>query len=620
MKRLKFFQSINTKIVFVIVLLLVFALQFIGANFITRIEQHLVTNFQEDRQVQMEFLKSSVRSYLELTAESNPETEGNPQEEINSLLTDFSGAGIVEIQVINPNFIVLGTSDNTQQDVIGQLSNDSGARQALLQGQQVTSQVIDSSTGDRRYKIAEPVRTQGGNSNIIGVVTMESNIETVYQQVEEITWVFLQSSFIAILLSLFLANIVSRALTTPIKEMQIQTKKIAGGDYSGSLKVYGEDELGQLSSLINDLSDDVSDAQQSIESERRRLDSVLTNMTDGVIATDRRGNILIVNSMAETMLDVKSEEVTGKGILTILDVDDDIKLRNIIEGQNEMLISGADIEGPTVLRTSFSLIQRESGFITGVVCVLHDVTEQERVEEERKQFVSNVSHELRTPLTSMRSYIEALTDGAWKDPELAPRFLEVTQGETDRMIRMIQDLLHLSRIDTGRSELELEVVDIREMFDYVLDRFEMLLGSEEYENNHYAIERDLINESIFAEIDPDRFMQVLDNIMNNAIKYSPEGGVIKASIELNNDNALIAVSDQGMGIPKKDLGRIFSRFYRVDKARSRAMGGSGLGLAISKEVVEQHGGHIWAESTEGVGTTFYISVPYVPFEEEDEWA
>jgi len=619
MKRLKFFQSINTKIVFVIVLLLVFALQFIGANFITRIEQHLVTNFQEDRQVQMEFMKSSVRSYLEMEADPSPQSQVDPQEEINNLLTDFSGVGIIEIQVISPNSIVLGTSDNTQQDIIGQLSNDSGARQVLVQGQQVTSQVVDSSTGDRRYKIAEPVRSQGENSNIIGIVTMESNIETVYQQVEEITWVFLQSSFIAILLSLFLANILSRALTKPIEEMQIQTKKIAGGDYSGSLKVYGEDELGELASLINDLSDDVSDAQQSIEAERSRLDSVLTNMTDGVIATDRRGNILIINSMAETMLDVESEEVMGKDILSILDMDDDISLRNIIKGQNETLIDGANIEGPTVLRSSFSLIQRESGFISGLVCVLHDVTEQERIEEERKQFVSNVSHELRTPLTSMRSYIEALTDGAWKDPELAPRFLEVTQGETDRMIRMIQDLLHLSRIDTGRSELEIEIVDIREMFDYVLERFEMLLKSEEYENSDYEIKKDLVNDPIFVEIDPDRFMQVLDNIMNNAIKYSPDGSVIKASIGLSGDNALIEISDQGMGIPEKDLGKIFSRFYRVDKARSRAMGGSGLGLAISKEVVEQHGGHIWAESAEGAGTTFYISIPSVPFNEEDEW-
>lgn len=619
MKRLQFFHSINTKIVFVIVMLLVFALQFIGANFITQIEQHLVTNFQEDRQVQMEFLQNSVRPYLELTMDPNPESEIDPQQEINNQLSDFSGAGITEIQVISPNFIILGTSDNTQQGVIGQLSNDSDARQTLLQGQQVTSQVIDPSTGDRRYKIAEPIRAQGENSNIIGIVTMESNIETVYQQVEEITWVFLQSSFIAILLSLFLANIVSRALTTPIKKMQTQTKKIADGDYSGSLKVYGEDELGQLASLINDLSDDVSDAQESIESERRRLDSVLTNMTDGVIATDRRGHIVITNNMAEIMLDVKPEEVIGKNILKILDVDEELSLRNILENQNDMLIDGANIEEPTVLRASFSMIQRESGFISGLVCVLHDVTEQERIEEERKQFVSNVSHELRTPLTSMRSYIEALMDGAWEDPELAPRFLEVTQGETDRMIRMIQDLLHLSRIDTGRSALELEVVDVREMFDYILDRFDMLLKSEEYENSNYSIERELINEPVFAEVDPDRFMQVLDNIMNNALKYSPDGGVIQASIESNDETALIAISDEGMGIPKKDLGRIFSRFYRVDKARSRAMGGSGLGLAISKEVVEQHGGHIWAESTEGAGTTFYISIPCVPFEEEDIW-
>lgn len=619
MKKIKFHHSINTKIIFVIVTILIFALEFIGANFITQIEQHFVSNFQEDRQTQMEFLKGSIRPYLELQSESNPDTNVNPQEEINELVTDFSGTGITELQVIDSNFIILSNSDSTQQNLVGQISNETDVRNAFLQGQTVTSQIVDSATGQRRYKITEPVRAQTEDAPIIGVVTMESNIETVYQQIEEITWVFLQSSFIAILVSLILANLVSRALTKPIIEMQEQTLKIAGGDYSGSINVYGEDELGQLASLINNLADDVSDAQESIESERRRLDGVLTNMTDGVIATDRRGLITTINSMAETFLDVDGEETKEKSIVEVLNLEEELSVREIIETEDDMLINGSNIEGPIVLRASFSLIQRESGFISGLVCVLHDVTEQERIEEERKEFVSNVSHELRTPLTSLRSYTEALMDGAWKDPELAPRFIEVTQNETDRMIRMIQDLLHLSRIDSGKSSLELEIIDLDEMFGYVLNRFDMLLKSEEYENKSYKIERELLDEPVFAEIDPDRIMQVMDNLINNAIKYSPDGGTITGKMKTVNDKVVITVTDEGMGIPKKDLNKIFNRFYRVDRARSRAMGGSGLGLAISKEVVEQHGGNIWASSEEGVGTTFYLSLPYVPYEEEDEW-
>lgn len=618
-KKIRFYQSINTKIVFVIVLLLVFALQLIGANFITQIERQLVANFQEDRQVQMSFLESAILPLLELEANNTEDNEVDPVQEINSLLADFSGSGITDLQVVNDDLVVVGTSDSTQQNIIGQLSDDVDLRQALFTESTVLRQVIDPVTNNRRWKVVEPVFSDADDGQFLGAILMESNIESVYAQISQITWIFLQSSAVAIILSLVLANMVSRALTKPIKEMQIQTLQIADGDYSGTLKVYGEDELGQLAGLINDLSDDVAEAQESIDAERRRLNSVLTHMTDGVVATDRRGKIIIINDMAQTMLGRTDEEAIGENLLSVLNVEEEITLRTILEKQDDVLVNASEGGVATLLRASFSLIQRESGFISGIVCVLHDVTEQERIDEERKQFVSNVSHELRTPLTSMRSYIEALADGAWEDPELAPRFLEVTQNETDRMIRMIHDLLHLSRIDSGKSPLELEIVDITEMVDHVLNRFDMLIHSAEYETRNYRIHKELLREAIFVEVDPDRMIQVLDNIMNNAIKYSPDGGTITGRMHKTDDAVIISISDEGMGIPKADLNKIFTRFYRVDRARSRAMGGSGLGLAISKEVVEQHGGRIWAESKEGKGTTFYLSLPYVPFEEEDEW-
>lgn len=616
-KKIRIYQSINTKIILVIVLLLVFVLQLIGANFITQIENQLITSFQEDRKVQMDFLESTITSSLEIE-ESGEGSETSPEQEISSLLTEFSGSGITDLQVVNSELIVMGTSDTTQQSTVGQLSDDVDLRQAQITENSITRQVIDSITQNRRWKIVEPVFSSGEDSQFLGAILMESNIESVYDQISQITWIFLQSSAVAIILSLVLANMLSRALTKPIKEMQLQTREIAEGDYSGTLKVYGEDELGQLASLINDLSDDVAEAQESIDAERRRLDSVLTHMTDGVLATDRRGKIIIINEMAQSMLDIDQETATEKNLLSILDVEDDITLRSILEKQDDILVNSRQNDIPIILRASFSLIQRESGFISGLVCVLHDVTEQERIEEERKQFVSNVSHELRTPLTSMRSYIEALADGAWQDPDLAPRFLEVTQNETDRMIRMIQDLLQLSRIDSGKSMLNLEIVDLTEMLDHVLNRFDMMIHSAEYEDKKYQINKEILEQSIFVEVDPDRMIQVLDNIMNNAIKYSPDGGTISGKMEKREDTVLISVRDEGMGIPKADINKIFSRFYRVDRARSRAMGGSGLGLAISKEVVEQHGGHIWADSTEGKGTTFYLSLPYFPYEEE-EW-
>lgn len=613
--RIKLHQSINAKIVFVFVILLIFALQLIGANFITQLERQLVTNYQEDRQIQIDFLETTLEPYL---AEEETEEGTSREEEIRSLLDEFSGGGVTEILVFDANSTILANSDRTQQSIVGRLSDDADVRQAMLLEEPVRRQVIDPVTNTRRWKIVTPIIQDDGTNTLLGAVSMESNIETVYEQVSEITSIFINSSLIAIILSFVLANMVARALTTPIKEMKSQTLAIAEGDFSGELVPRGRDELGQLALSINDLSNRVSEAQESIDAERRRLDSVLSHMTDGVLSTDRKGKVVLVNEMARTMLSITTEEAEGQPLLELLELSDELTFRELLEKQEDILIPVERVRGSSLLlRASFSLIQRHSGFISGIVCVLHDVTEQERIEQERREFVSNVSHELRTPLTSMRSYLEALNDGAWKDPEIAPKFLEVTQNETDRMIRMIQDLLHLSRIDTGKSQLEMEIVNLKELFEHVLSRFDMVVQSSDYAGKHYKIDRVIQEGPIWEEVDTDRMIQVLDNIMNNAVKYSPDGGTITGRMEVKGSHVIISISDQGMGIPKEDLRKIFSRFYRVDRARSRAMGGSGLGLAISKEVIEQHNGTIWAESTEGEGTTFNISLPYVSVEEDD---
>ena len=619
MKKTRYYSTINAKIVFIIVMVIIFALQLIGANFITQTERQLVASFQENQQLQANFLENSILPYLEM--HNNPETvEENmdPAEDIESLISDFQGTAITGILVVDTNLVVLGNSDDTQQLQVGQLLSDEDVRTTVLQGTSVSRQIYNPTVSARRWRIVEPVYDSGDSQSVIGAIIIESNIEAIYDQITDITLIFLRASLIAIFLSSILANMVSKALTDPIREMQMKAKAIAEGDYSGEIKVYGDDELGLLAQNINRLSQEVESGQLRIEAERRRLDSVLSNMTEGVIATNRRGEIDIVNNMATRMLNASSELIIGENILELLDIGDRYNLRELIDRNEDITIDFSTEDYPAILRASFSIIQSTTGFISGVVCVLRDVTEEERIEEERKQFVSNVSHELRTPLTSMRSYIEALIDGAWKDEELAPRFLDVAQSETDRMIRMIQDLLHLSRIDSGKSELNKELIDITALFTQVLNRFDMLLESEDYRNNNYSIKRELVSSPIFVDIDPDRIVQVLDNVMNNAVKYSPDGGTITAKMIVKDDEVQISIKDEGIGIPQEDLADIFKRFYRVDRARSRAMGGTGLGLAISREVVSQHGGRIWAESVERKGTTFNITLPYIPYEEE-EW-
>ena len=253
------------------------------------------------------------------------------------------------------------------------------------------------------------------------------------------------------------------------------------------------------------------------------------------------------------------------------------------------------------------MIRRESGFISGLVAVLHDTTEQDKEERERRLFVSNVSHELRTPLTSVKSYLEALDDGAISEP-VAPDFVKVSLTETNRMMRMVTDLLSLSRIDNETSQLDVELTNFTAFITFILNRFDKMKN--QAGEKKYDIVRDYPISPVWVEIDTDKMTQVLDNILNNAIKYSPDGGEIRVGMKTTDAQLIISISDEGLGIPKKDLPRIFDRFYRVDKARSRAQGGTGLGLAIAKEIIKQHKGFIWAKSEYGKGSTFTIVLPY----------
>jgi len=610
-KKIAFFQSIDFKIIFVFIVLLLVALELIGTYFVRQLETQLVTNFQEEKGLQVGFLDNTIQPIL-----LDDETAKDSQE-ISKLIEDFSGNGILEVQVIDAQHYVLGTSNSTQQNSVGSKTNEKDVHQALLLGNTVTSQYKDQTTNDRIWKLVSPIIASDGSNEILGVIALTTNIESVYEQISEITLIFLNSSLAAVALTVILALFISRAITKPITEMTQQTIQMADGDYSGQVKVYSKDELGILSTAINDLSTKVEEAQETTESERRRLNSVLTHMTDGVIATDRRGIIVIINDKAMEMLNISQEMALGVSILKVLKIDKEYTLRKLLENEDVISLDFSTEEMLVTLRGEFTLIQRETGFISGIVCVLHDVTKQEKIENERKEFVSNVSHELRTPLTSMRSYLEALLDGAWKDPEIAPQFLQVTQEETDRMIRMIKDLLNLSRMDSNKETLDLEYLNVNELFDHVIRRFEMMIQSDDKSKKKFFIKREFTKSKLWVEVDADKMIQVLDNIMNNAIKYSPDGGTITCGLVETNDSVIFSISDEGLGIPKRDLANVFDRFFRVDKARARSMGGTGLGLAIAKEVVQKHKGKIWVESTEGKGTTFYISLPYLPYQEDD---
>lgn len=404
------------------------------------------------------------------------------------------------------------------------------------------------------------------------------------------------------------------------KQIQLLNKKVGAlidGNYSDVLDLRGSPEITEMANSLNDLSEVIRLTHDNLEQEKIRLSSILSYMSDGVIATDRIGRIIMVNDMAQKQLGLKDHKQEQYFLLDVLELQDQYSLRELLSQTPEIVLEKVNENQELLtLRANFATIRRESGLISGLVVVLHDMTEQAKEERERRLFVSNVSHELRTPLTSVKSYLEALDEGALTE-SVAPSFVKVSLDETNRMMRMITDLLSLSRIDNQVGEMDVELINFTAFITFILNRFDQMKNSDV--GKTYAIIRDYQISPIWVEIDTDKMTQVLDNILNNAIKYSPDGGNITFSMKTTDSQLILSISDEGLGIPKADLPKIFDRFYRVDKARSRAQGGTGLGLAIAKEIVKQHKGFIWAKSEYGHGSTFTIVLPYSKDIALDEW-
>lgn len=612
-RKLKFYQSIQFKIALVFALMLMLTLEVVGAVFVRQLERQELTTFKQ---------QVEVPAYVDnaLAAQLGRSNEPAANRQIRLILSRVNNPRLTEVRVIDAKGLIRGTNSASNQGIIGEKATDASVKATLVNNRSHNENVYDRSDHDRYYISVVPLVAANNPNNVVGVLYLRASLEQVYTTINSISVIYLLAALVTIVLGLVLAILISWEITRPIEEMRKVTLRIAQGDFSGRVRVLGNDELGQLAGAVNNLSVRVEETQEASDAERRRLDSVLSHMSDGVLATDRRGNLTIVNQMALQLLGLQDEaDLIGKSVLDVLRIRREFTIRELVDADKEEVLLD-DLSNGLILSAYFSPIKRESGFVSGIVCVLHDVTSQEKEAQERKQFVSNVSHELRTPLTSVKSYVEALSDGALQDPKLAPRFLQVVEDETERMIRMINDLLSLSRMDSGTVKLNLEYVNINELFNYILNCFDMILKKEEDAGEvtkKYTIVRHFTKKDLWVEIDTDKFTQVVDNLMNNAVKYSPDGGIITARLLETHNHVILSIADQGLGIPRKDLGHIFDRFFRVDKARSRKQGGTGLGLAISKEVVNLLGGQIWVDSVEGQGSTFYISLPYVPYEEED---
>lgn len=607
MQKVKFLKSIHVKIVIIYILLILLAMQIIGLYFVKGLEETLKDNFMESITNRVELVKYNVSEEMQ---RERDETTVSTESSLNEVLSGFASNDIIDARVLNDQYRILATAKNNSRNRVGQYIENEAVEKVVKTGEEYDVITLDENTKKRVWVLIQPIIA---NDKVIGVLYIESNIETVYDNMNQIIRILALGTGIALAITIVLGTFIARTITRPISDMRQQAQALAKRNFSRKVRVYGSDEIGQLAIAFNHLTNRLQEAHSTTEAERRKLATVLKNMTDGVIATDRKGRIILINDPALQLLQLERNETLNRPIISVLGLDQDYEFEDLIHMKDSVNLNFSTHDTPYVLRANFSVIQKESGFVNGLITVLHDITEQEKIEMERREFVANVSHELRTPLTTMRSYLDALSDGAWKDENIAPTFLNVTQTETERMIRLVNDLLQLSKMDSQDYQFNKEVVEFNRFFERIIDRFEMS------KSQNVEFIRLLPDQTYFVEIDTDKLTQVIDNIISNALKYSPDGGYIRFGFTVQDTFLKVMVSDDGMGIPKENLTRIFDRFYRVDRARARSMGGTGLGLAIAKEMIQAHGGQIWAESEEGQGTTIFFTLPYELEDEVGEW-
>lgn len=605
MQKVGYFKSIHVKIVLIYVLLIIIAMQIIGLYFVSALERTLKDNFQDSITDRVSLLEYSAREEI---IKLRSEEDQTLKQSLRSILYGLNSYDdIKEVRVIDARYQILATSDINNQSIVGQRSTDDLVRKSISAEDTFESISLEEDT--RIWILATPIISKG---EVIGTLYIESNIENVFVQMNEINRILAGGTAVALVITVILGILIAQTITRPISDMRRQAQAMAKGNFSRKVRVYGSDEIGQLAIAFNHLTNRLQESQSTTEAERRKLASVLTNMTDGVIATDRKGRVILINDPALRLLRIPREMVLNRPIISVLGIEPLHSFEDLIHLKEAINLDLSSNERPFILRANFSVIQKETGFVNGLIAVLHDNTEQEKVDMERREFVANVSHELRTPLTTMSSYLEALADGAWKDEEIAPSFLQVTQTETHRMIRLVNDLLQLSKMDSRDYDLNREIVNFNQFFNRIIDRFELS------KSDHVTFVRMLSDIAYYVDIDTDKLTQVIDNIISNAIKYSPDGGNVRFGVVVVDSILKVMISDDGMGIPTENVDRVFDRFYRVDRARARSMGGSGLGLAIAREMIEAHGGRIWADSEEGQGTTIFFTLGILT-DEVGEW-
>lgn len=569
-------RSLHTKLVMILILLILSLMIVVGSFLINSVEAFYLRDFYT--RVATRFSDSEMISDLRTPRED----EENGAEMLDWVLSGYSGE--LGVDGLNRQLYIL---DETGAYLTG---GDREQGKHLEYTDNLTTAVMgeigqESNAVADYMDIAIPIQ-RGDEHYIIYIV---DNKAAVSELTDQMLILILEALGFGLLISILLSFLLSKTITTPIQRLTEGAMRVAEGDFSNKIEVDSQDEIGVLTDTFNDMAGQLRDTLGQVENERNKLDTLFLHMTDGVVAFSRKGKLIHANPAVSRML---GRQIDGE--TTYEELFGELAALEDVMNSPDYLERGME-ENRRYMQLQLAPFDRDSR--GGVLAVIHDITEQRKNEEMRKEFVANVSHELRTPLTNIRSYAETLSDSAGDiPPEMEKKFLSVILNESDRMTHIVQDLLTLSRFDSGREDLKLA----RFSFASAVQDLYNAVFMEAQRHDHtltVAIQPNM--PEIVA--DRERILQVMMNIVSNSIKYTPNGGKIQIYAGYKDDFVWMVVVDNGIGIPEKDRPRIFERFYRVDKARSRQSGGTGLGLSIAREIITKHEGTLELVDKEGPG-------------------
>ncbi len=561
-------------------------------------------------------LNTSIKTYTEARINENLKKElllnqnlldNELNNNINS--TDAEGLAIrigqylgLRATIIDPDGVVIGDSEVNKND-LEKLENHitrSEVQDALRKGFGQSKRFSVSIRREMLY-MAVPLN----KDKLIGILRFAiplSDIEIIESKMYRTLSITIIFAFLATLIASFFVSIM---ISKPLYEMSGIAKRLASGDFSRKAIVRSNDETGDLAKALNNMADEINAKVKSISSEKAKLEAILSSMFEGIMLTNEKGEILLMNPSIRKLFLIDSSP-EGKRPLEVIrnNVIQEIVDR-VLHNNKEVITQEVSISIPEEKKIMINGVPIvKDGIVEGAVFVFHDITELKRLEEVRKDFVANVSHELRTPISSIKGYAETLLDGKADNEDTVKEFLNIIYQDSDRLANLIDDLLDLSKIESGKMKMEFEPLDISPIINRSVNVLE-----KSSKDKSLSIKLNVPNDLPKVLGDQKRLLQVFLNLLDNAIKYTTEGGLINVVVSGKEKVAQVDISDTGIGIPGKDLPRIFERFYRVDKARSRELGGTGLGLSIVKHIVQAHNGQVWVQSELGKGSTFSFTLP-----------